>query len=83
MGMTKPLETELEIYKKNLPNLLGEQGKFVLISGNQIVGIFGTYEDALTIGYEKFGLQPFLVKKISAVEQVQRFTRDLDVPCPT
>ena len=81
--MTNLLETELETFKKSLPGLLADQGKFVLIGDAQVGGVFGTYEDALTAGYEKYGVRPFLVKRIFAAEQVQHFTRDLDVPCPT
>ncbi len=75
------LEKELETYRRELPNLLGSEGKFVVIDGEQIIGTFSSYEDALKIGYEKCGLKPFLVKKIQAIEQVQYFTRDL-ISCP-
>jgi len=75
------LEKEIDTYRRELPNLLGSEGKFVVIEGDKIIGTFSSYEDALKIGYEKCGLKPFLVKKIQAVEQVQYFTRDL-IPCP-
>lgn len=83
--MTVPmaLERELEAYKRELPNLLASEGKFVVICGDQVTGIYSSYEDALKIGYEKCGLKPFLVKRIQAVEQVQYFTRDLDFTCRT
>ncbi len=77
------LEKELETYRRELPSLLADDGKFVLIHDSQIVDIFGTYEDALAEGYERFGLEPFLVKKIQAVEQVQHITRNITVPCHT
>jgi hypothetical protein len=77
------LEKEMETFQQNLPNLLCESGKYVVVSGDQIAGIYGTYEDALKVGYEKYGLKPFLVRKIQAVEQVQYFTRDIDVECLT
>ena len=75
------LEKELETYSSALPSLLSEQGKYVLIHGDKAVGTFDTYQDALKIGYESFGLTPFLVKRIQAVEQAHSFTRDLR-PCP-
>jgi len=77
------LEKELETFKRELPNLLAEEGKFVVISGDHVAGIYASYEDALKVGYEKCGLKPFLVKKIQAVEQVQYFSRDLAFPCRT
>lgn len=77
------LEKELETFKRELPNLLAEEGKFVVISGDQVAGIYVSYEDALKVAYEKCGLTPFLVKKIQAVEQVQYFSRDLAFSCRT
>jgi hypothetical protein len=70
----------LETYSRELPKLLQDEGKFVLIFADQVVGIFGTYEDALMAGYEKFQLKPFLVKRIQAVETVHQFSRPLFSP---
>lgn len=77
------LETELETLKRELPNLLAEEGKYVVVAGDKIIGVYAAYEDALAVGYEKCGLKPFMVKKIQAIEQVQYFTRDLVFTCPT
>src|SRR5260370_6368572 len=71
------LEKELETYKRKLPELATEEGKFVLIQGDNLVGIYGTYEDALAAGYQHFNLEPFLVEHIQTVEQRQGFTRIL------
>jgi hypothetical protein len=46
----------------------------------QIAGIFDTYADAIKEGYAKFGLEPFLVKQIQAVERIQFVSRFVD-PC--
>jgi len=81
--MKEPLQKEIETYQRNLPNLLSEEGKFVLICGTKIEGLFSTYEDALQAGYTKCGLGPFLVKKIQAIEPINFFTRDLMLPCHT
>lgn len=78
-----PLEKELKKYNEELSNLLSQEGKFVLIHDHEIVDVFDTYEDALKVGYERFNLEPFLVKQIHAVEQVQYVTRFLDTPCRT
>jgi hypothetical protein len=77
------LDSTLEIYRKNLAALLKDEGRFVLISEREIVGVFDTYEDALSAGYEKIGLRPFLVKKIESADQVQCFSRPISSPCPT
>jgi hypothetical protein len=76
------LETEQETYTKNLPALLPSSGKYVLIHGSTVEGIYDTYQDALKVGYDKFGLKPFMVKQIAAVERTNRFTRDINT-CPT
>ena len=77
------LEKELETYRKELPRLLAEEGRFALIRGDRVAGTFSTYADALQAGYAKFSLSPFLVKRIEAVERVLFFTRDLTPSCPT
>jgi len=76
------LEKEVETYQKKLPDLKAEEGKYALVHGENL-DIFGTYEDALSAGYQKYKLEPFLVKKIQAVEQVQFVTRLLGLPCHT
>ncbi|HLH16532.1 MAG TPA: hypothetical protein VKX45_04900 [Bryobacteraceae bacterium] len=69
------LERELQTYKQRLPELLQNEGKFVLIHGDDIVDVYGTYEDALKEGYARFGLDPFLVKQIQSVEQIHFISR--------
>ncbi len=77
------LEKELETYANKLPEMLAAEGegKFALIKGDQLLDVFGTYEDAIKEGYAKFGLDPFLVKQIHTIEQVQFISRLL--PCHT
>ena len=81
--MADSLETELKTYEAHKHELLADEGKFVVIHGAEILGIYGTYEDALKIGYEKCKLEPFLVKKIQAVEPVNFVSRDLSLECLT
>jgi hypothetical protein len=69
------LDQEIETYRQQLPSLLLEEGKFALIHGRELVGLFDSYQDALTAGYEKFGVQPFLVKQIKAIEQAHFISR--------
>ena len=79
--MALALEQELQTYKRELANLLPQQGKFVLIQDDKVIDVFGTYEDALKAGYKVAGLEPFMVKQIQAIEQVQFITRDIGLPC--
>ncbi|HEX7185621.1 MAG TPA: hypothetical protein VF756_27600 [Thermoanaerobaculia bacterium] len=74
------LEKELAVYQSKLPEWKAEEGKFVLIHGEDVVDLFTSYEDALKAGYSQFGLEPFLVKQIHALEQAQFISRFAD-PC--
>jgi len=77
------LEKELATYKQKLPELKGQEGKFVLIHGDEVVDTFTSYEDAMKKGYSQFGVNtPFLVKQIQAIEQVQFISRFVE-PCST
>lgn len=79
--MADALKTELATYRRLLPTLLADEGKYVLVIGEELAGVFGTYEDALNEGYKRAHLDPFLVKKISGTEAVAYFSRDLPSPC--
>lgn len=61
---TPKLEAGLATYQRLLPTLGGDEGRFALISGNDLLGIFDTYRDSLENGAK--GLDPFLVKRIRA-----------------
>lgn len=75
---TNLLTKETETYQNNKEDLLRESsGKFVLIKGEKIIGVYDTRNDAIKIGIDKFGNSPFLVKKISEVEETQNFTSNL------
>lgn len=70
------LEKEQETYRRLLPELEQHQGKYVLIHGDELVDLFGSYEDAIRGGYRKFGPDdPFLVKLIEATEEVHFISR--------
>jgi hypothetical protein len=64
------LEQEMATYRKNLPNLLPNEGKFVLIHGDTVAGVWDTYREAVTEGYARFEFAPFLVKQIAEHEKV-------------
>jgi hypothetical protein len=71
------LEKELETYRKKLPELTQHEGKFALIHGEEIADFFSTYEDAIKAGYQKYKLEPFLVKQIRATEPVFFISRNV------
>jgi len=76
-AVTHTLERELGTFRRILPTLSGEEGRFALIAGDELLGSYDTYADALQAGYAKRGLEPFLVKQIIAVEVAANFSRTL------
>ena len=77
------LAKELATFNKLLPTLMPEEGKYALIVGADLVGVYVAYEDALKAGYEKAKLNPFLVKKIAGCEVIAYFSRDINASCLT
>ena len=71
------LQRELDTFRKQLPSLAKEEGRFVLIHEAEVEGTYDSYRDALKAGYTKYRLSPFLVKKIETVESILRFNREL------
>jgi hypothetical protein len=71
------LEKELETYQAKLANMREHEGKFVLIHGEDVVDYFSTYEDAIKAGYQRFKLEPFLVKRVMSVEPVLFISRNV------
>ena len=51
------------------------EGKFVLIRAKEVVDFYDDYTDAVRAGYERFGIIPFLVKKVAQQRQAQNITR--------
>lgn len=45
-------------------------GKFVVISGERVIGAWDTYEEALQAGYSQVGLKPFLVRQVRPIDEV-------------
>ena len=69
--MAKNLDKEVTTFNSKLPELLKSSGKYALVKGADIVGVYDTYSLALDAGYEKYGLDDkFLVKKIAPAEQI-------------
>jgi hypothetical protein len=71
------LARELETYKAHQTELvLSNEGGYVLIKGDQIQA-YSNYEEALSAGFDQYGLEPFLVKQVCRAEPVHYFSRNL------
>ena len=74
------LERELETYQRLLHSELAvEEGRFALIAEDHLLGVFDSYNDALTAGYKERRLDPFLVKKVASIETVADLWRRVAV----
>jgi hypothetical protein len=82
--MTK-LDTEIATYQGQRAKLVDEHnGEYVLIKGDNVVGFYKTEAEALSVGYEKFLNEPFLVRSISEAETPVFFTSlFVGRQCPT
>jgi hypothetical protein len=68
-----PLEKELATYAGMKNELLkSHEGKFVLIHADELCGAYDSVENAYNEGVKRFGTAPFLVKKVTAQEEVYR-----------
>ena len=81
-GEERALDRELAFYRSHLREWEGREGEYILIKDEAVAGFFSSYDDALRQGYQRFGLQPFLVKQISTVERAHFISRSIQ-PCLT
>ena len=76
--MANVLEAELEIYGQHRDSLLSTaEGKFALIHGDELAGVYESEMDAIAEGYRRFGNVPFLVKHIVRIETPVSFVSGL------
>jgi hypothetical protein len=74
------LEKELETYLRERPRLLaeGHAGQFVVIHGEEVVGVYPDLGQALTAGYDRFGLdESFMAREITESDKPLHFSRNV------
>jgi hypothetical protein len=66
-AMIRPLELELRTYHRERGRLESEhRGKFVLIRGDEIVGVFDDFHTASEQAARRFKRESYLVQRIAA-----------------
>src|SRR5207237_10365756 len=77
-----PLAIEWNTYCREVVRLLaeGQEGKFLLLKGEEILGVYDTWAAAREAGLKRYLLEPFLVQQIRAEEPVLR-VRGYSLPC--
>ena len=72
---TPKLQEELEFFERQRLELLERApGRYVLIKGSKVVGIFDTEIEAARIGYREIGNEAFLIKHIVEADVPLIFT---------
>lgn len=73
------LEREWETFLTEMPRLLqeGHRGKYVLIQGESVYGVWTTLDEALAAGYDRFGVEPFLAQEINDKPEPRYFSRNV------
>jgi hypothetical protein len=82
--MSTTLDKELGTFRRELPALLADptnRGLFALVHGDEVAGLYPTFEAGLSAGYDRFGLDRFMVKEVTDHEEPRYFPRGLR--CPT
>jgi hypothetical protein len=69
------LGTELRYFDEHRAELLKDAaGKFALVKGQELIGLFDSENAAIRHGYETLGNVPFLVKRVTEVDIPLNFT---------
>jgi hypothetical protein len=65
------LEKELHYFNERRDEFLAHyEGQHVLIKGDEFAGAFTTEEEAYGAGIDRFGNEPFLIKKVTKEEEM-------------
>ncbi len=83
MAAANVLDRELSTFSQKKPELVAQSlGKFAVVSGDRILAVCDSYEDALLTGYEQVGLDdPFLVRQIEESETIHHVYRGSLTEC--
>jgi hypothetical protein len=60
----REIEREVRTLERDQTEIMRHAGQFVLIQGDSVVNFFPSYGAAITDGYQRFGLENFLVQEI-------------------
>jgi hypothetical protein len=76
------LADEWDTYRREVGRLLaeGNEGRHILIKGDQIIGIWGTQNEAFATADRMFPLQPVLIKQIQERERLLRMRHQRTYP---
>ena len=63
-------EEDVLAYQRELPQLIGQhgEGRFALLEGARVHGVYDTYDEAVQAGCSRFWLGGFLAKEILSAD---------------
>lgn len=62
---SSPLALELETFLAHRPNwMVTDQNRYVLIKGEDVIGLYDKQEEAFAEGYRRFRREAFMVQRI-------------------
>jgi len=69
------LGREIAFYQSKLKTWLRKHsGKFVVVHGEELIGVFDDRQEALSAGWKRLGREPFLVRQVARGEDVIRLS---------
>ena len=78
--VARPCHSNANSPHSRTPALLADPqnlGKVALIHGDKVDSVWPTMDEALAAGYDRFGLEQFLVQEIVEKERVYYFSRNV------
>ena len=71
-----PIAREWNFYRREVGRLLaeGHEGRWLLIKGEEIIGIWNREEDARAVALQKYPGQPCLIQQVRSREPVMRMS---------
>src|SRR5262245_34567567 len=77
------LTRENAAFERERPRLVREHlGQLALIHGDEVVGVYRTYDEAMTDGYERFGLARLICRPITEKDEPE-FVPYIDINHPS
>jgi hypothetical protein len=69
------LSSELDFFEHHRMEWLDRAaGKYALVKGSELIGLFETETEAIRAGYQRFGNEAFLVKHVVEADVPLNFT---------
>lgn len=82
-AVTYDFSVEETVYRRERERLIRDHlGKFVLIHGDELVGVFETFDEAIAEGGRRFGWVPMMIRDIVADDEGPIYIPHADINDP-